>query len=340
MTPALVLTAVVLVVAITWVLPAPPAIVADADMGRRAFGCLLSAGLVAIAGLLLRLTSPSRQRRAAVLLATGGLLLGTLAFFEAARIEHACTAYYAGRPVVIGTTWTPLGRAYRDKYPELSVNDLLADSTGQVEMLWTKASIDRCRLGVSATYFLWVPLLTVGALGAVAGVRRSGLGASPWLAAGTSPVAPPVRADGAEVVQRYDAFISYRHGGTDARVAAAILEGLEAEGYAVAIDVRDFRANERFLDEMERCIRESRFTVALVSRRYVESGHCEEEAMICKVLDMGERRRRLVPIYLDDVQVPIWLHGLVGIRLDAGGSGLDPLDKLTAVLGPATRHEA
>ena len=139
------------------------------------------------------------------------------------------------------------------------------------------------------------------------------------------------------VAVRYDAFISYRHGGADADVARQILEALEADGYAVAIDERDFAANASFLQEMERAIRESRYTIAIVSERYLQSGHCEEEAIISKVLDMGDRRRRLIPCIIQQVELPAWLFGIVGIDCTKPDALVDPVDRLKATLGPPLR---
>ena len=68
---------------------------------------------------------------------------------------------------------------------------------------------------------------------------------------------------------RYGVFVSYRHEGEDGRFARDLVAALE------------------------RAIRQSRFTVAVISARYLESGHTEEEAIITKVLDMGDRKRRL-----------------------------------------------
>ena len=45
----------------------------------------------------------------------------------------------------------------------------------------------------------------------------------------------------------------------------------------------------------------------------LESGNCQEEAIICKVLDMGDRKRRLIPLVIEPVSMPAWLYGIVGI---------------------------
>ena len=115
-----------------------------------------------------------------------------------------------------------------------------------------------------------------------------------------------------------------------------------ADGYVVAIDERDFPANASFLQEMERCIRESRYTVAIVSPRYFESGHTEEEAIISKVLDMGQRRRRLIPFIIQPVAMPAWMFGIVGIDCTAADPLVDPIEQVegdprAAVEGPIHR---
>jgi hypothetical protein len=95
----------------------------------------------------------------------------------------------------------------------------------------------------------------------------------------------------------------------------------------VAIDERDFPANASFLEEMERCVRESRATVAVISPRYLESGNCQEEAIICKVLDMGDRKRRLIPLVIEPVSLPAWLYGIVGIDCTKANPLVDLFDK-------------
>jgi hypothetical protein len=151
--------------------------------------------------------------------------------------------------------------------------------------------------------------------------------------AGSTRAPAPAARPGATPTVRYDVFISYRHGGRDTEFARDLLAALEREGYAVAIDERDFPANASFLQEMERCIRESRFTVSVISSRYLVSGHCEEEAILCKVLDMGDRQRRLIPMLIEPVELPAWLFGIVGIDCTKPDPLVDPFEKLRGTLG-------
>ncbi len=84
------------------------------------------------------------------------------------------------------------------------------------------------------------------------------------------------------------------------------MQELQTAGYKVAIDEVDFRLSAIFLAEMERCVRQSRFTVAVISPGYRESGNCMEEAIISKVLDMSEQSRRLIPLTIKPVEIPIF----------------------------------
>jgi hypothetical protein len=134
---------------------------------------------------------------------------------------------------------------------------------------------------------------------------------------------------------KYSAFISYRHGDPDQNFARQLLQDLEAAGYKVAIDERDFSPSATFLEEMERCVKESRFTLAVISPRYFQSGNTQEEAIIRKVLDMGERKRRLVPLTIEKVEKPVWLYDIVGIDFTVTDPLVSPLERLKRTLeGP------
>jgi hypothetical protein len=309
----------------------PSGVTAD-GAATRAFAALAAASMVAVAVLpfLLRRGTP---RGVWWSLAAAALAAGIVSFVIGARIQRDCTARYDGRPIVVGTEFTETGRAYAQANPHLSRDELLFDARGAPGDLWTRRSIDRCRLLIRGTYFLWVPFLVIclAATSQAVPVRMFALPARdiPVFEGGVHSGQPHRTA----AAPRYDVFLSYRHGGPDMEAARQLLEALEGEGYRVAIDERDFAANASFLEEMERCIRESRFTVAIISTRYLESGNCQEEAIVCKVLDMGERRRRLIPFVIEPVSMPAWLYGLVGIYV-AADPLVDPVDRLKATLGP------
>ncbi|HEX9943962.1 MAG TPA: toll/interleukin-1 receptor domain-containing protein [Thermoanaerobaculia bacterium] len=135
---------------------------------------------------------------------------------------------------------------------------------------------------------------------------------------------------------RYDAFISYRHAEPDRTFTRTLLKELEEAGYKVAIDERDFAANESFVEEMARCIRQSRFTLAVVSPRYFQGGVAPEESLIQKTMDLDNRngrKRRLIPVILENTELPAWFYGLSGVDFTAADPLVPPIERLKANLG-------
>lgn len=132
---------------------------------------------------------------------------------------------------------------------------------------------------------------------------------------------------------QYDAFISYRRKEPDRAFARDLRKSLIAEGYKVAFDEVDFLPQASFLEEMERCVKESRFILAVLSPQYFESGNTQEEAIITKVMDMADRKRRLIPLMIEPVERPVWLYNLVGLDFTDNDPIVPPFDKLKAAMG-------
>lgn len=322
--------AAVAVAAVAALFAPPPAALSGGDTAGRAFAALASSAIVALS--ILPFIVWRGETRPAMWLAAAAatLALGVAAYSVAGYAQRACTARYAEKPVVIGTQMTTLGLTYKQENPELSSDEILFDAAGVPERVWTRDSIGRCRALIGTTYFLWIPFLVVCLLTTAQAVPATVLAPVRWH---TPP--PPAVPDRPA---RYDVFLSYRHDGADVAFARQLLDALETDGYRVAIDERDFPGNASFLLEMERCVRESRFTVAVISSRYLSSDNCQEEAIICKVLDMGDRTRRLIPVVIEPVSMPAWLYGIVGIDCTKLDPLVDPFDKLKATLGPPTIH--
>lgn len=283
---------------------------------------------LALAAAGMRWNQPRHAMRwlaAAFTLFAAGAAISVLA----ARVYQGCTAPYAGSTVVIGTEPTKLARAHIAAGNSAAPQDLVADAAGRVEAIWTAESISGCRMRLFLAGCLWFPLLAGSFAGLLQASRswRSGV-----LLPKATPPGPAAMAQPPEI--RYDAFLSYRHGGADAEFARQLLMRLEEAGWRVALDERDFRPEQHYVLEMERCVRESRYTLAIISRRYLESGNTEEEALIGKVLDLDQRRRRLIPLFIEPVELPIWLRGTVGIDFARTDSVIDPFERLTRALAP------
>lgn len=287
-------------------------------------GIALSARLAsAIAALLVCVgvaTWSGERMRTAIAASCAVIGLALVGTYVSAQTQ--CLADYDGRPVVIGTAFAPETQAYLERNPGLSMSDRLLDAGGVAERIWTADSIRKCTLLVT-----W-----------------PGVGAIPFLAASATilirrrsyvlpahSARPVLVVAGRTTVPVYDAFLSYRHVEPDRAIALDLVETLERRGLRVAIDVRDFSPNEHFLSEIERCIKQSRFVLCVITSSYTQSDHTSEEAIISQTLDLAERRRRLVPLIFERVELPVWLHGLVGIDFTAAPI-VDPRERLVQLL--------
>ncbi len=303
------------VAAFVWPLTSavPPGIALSARLASAIAALLVCGGVATWSGGRMRTTIAIAASCAVIGLA----LVGT---YVSAQTQ--CLADYDGRPVVIGTTFAPDTQAYLARNPGLSMSDRLLDAGGVAERIWTADSIRKCTLLVTWPGVGAIPFLAASA--AVLIRRRSYV-----LPAQSARPVPPV--SGRMTAPVYDAFLSYRHVEPDRAIALDLVETLERRGLRVAIDVRDFSPNEHFLSEMERCIKQSRFVLCVITSSYTQSDHTSEEAIISQTLDLAERRRRLVPLIFERVELPVWLHGLVGIDFTAAPI-VDPRERLVQLL--------
>jgi hypothetical protein len=247
---------------------------------------------------------------------------GVVLLFAHFDAMSGCVADYDGRPVIVGREYAVDAASYVNANPGLAASDRLLDAGGVPERIWSAESIRSCRLWASWGGTAAIPLFAVSVAALASRARHRFLpGRRSIPPAAGAPAGTPV----------YDAFISYRHAEPDRTLAIDILESLERRGLRVAIDFRDFAANEHFLSEMERCIKASRYVLCVITAQYLTSDHTSEEAIISKTLDMADRRKRLVPLVFERVELPVWLHGLVGIDFTES-AGVEPTERLAGLL--------
>jgi len=84
------------------------------------------------------------------------LLLGLIAYFSYMNKQGSCTCKYYSRTVLAGTQ---LSRP--DKEGAIPCEELLKSHAGAVEEIWTKDSINHCRLMLGISYVSTVPLFAI-----------------------------------------------------------------------------------------------------------------------------------------------------------------------------------
>lgn len=87
-----------------------------------------------------------------------------------------------------------------------------------------------------------------------------------------------------------------------------LLPILEAAHFRVAIDFRDFVTGAPGVAEMERCVRESRRLIVVLSKPYVVSEWSAFENTMMQTLDPAGVRRQIVPVIIEDCDVPLRLQ--------------------------------
>ena len=95
----------------------------------------------------------------------------------------------------------------------------------------------------------------------------------------------------------YDVFISYRQQEPDKSwVRKTLLPRLENVGLRVCIDYRSFRLGAPLVTEMARAVEESRYTLSVLTPRYLESNFTELENVLAEHLGLEKSQRRLLAI--------------------------------------------
>jgi hypothetical protein len=113
----------------------------------------------------------------------------------------------------------------------------------------------------------------------------------------------------------YDVFVSYRHRDPDKKwVRKTLVPALRAEGLKVCLDVDSFIPGNFVVKEMERAVEQSRYTVAVLSPSYLESGFTDFEQTLAQHMELEKRRKRYLGILLEpcepslSVRARFWLE--------------------------------
>jgi tetratricopeptide (TPR) repeat protein len=136
----------------------------------------------------------------------------------------------------------------------------------------------------------------------------------------------------------YHVFVSYRS--TDRPWAMSLVARLEGAGLRVFIDQRELVPGGYLGGQIESALMRSRAAVLLVSQGWLESPWCQQEANILVKRAVEDATFRLVPLRLDDSEMPpilgarVWLD-FIGTK-QAQGENLDRL--LSALVNRVAPH--
>jgi hypothetical protein len=94
---------------------------------------------------------------------------------------------------------------------------------------------------------------------------------------------------------KYDVFLSYRGKDPDKTwVRKTLYPRLKAEGLKVCLDVVDFGLGAPIINEMERAVVESRYTLAVLTPAYLSSNFTDFENVIAQYLGLEQSQRRFL----------------------------------------------
>ena len=153
---------------------------------------------------------------------------------------------------------------------------------------------------------------------------------SPSHPAGSVPGAPDAAVGPADRF-RYDVFVSYSK--TDAEWTWNwLLPRLKAAGLIVCIDEESFEPGAPVASEIERAVRESCHTLAILSPAWVASEWAGFESLLVNRQDPNARWRRLIPLLLEPCQPPDRIQLLHWIDLSAEDAREVQLQRVVAAI--------
>ncbi len=115
----------------------------------------------------------------------------------------------------------------------------------------------------------------------------------------------------------YDVFISYSHKNYD-WVHHSLLPVLQKEGIKYCIDEEHFKLGHKSIQEMNRCVKNSRKMICVFTPDYIRSEFCDFEAVTAKSLDPAAKQAKIIPLFLEECEIPLILSNLVGIDFTKG----------------------
>lgn len=107
----------------------------------------------------------------------------------------------------------------------------------------------------------------------------------------------------------YDVFISYRQREPEKTwVRQTLLPRLTEAGLSVMIDFKHFRLGAPLFTEMERAVKQSRYTLLVATPAYFESSFTEFENLLSQHLGLEKAQHRLLVIMRETTELTLRLN--------------------------------
>jgi hypothetical protein len=111
-------------------------------------------------------------------------------------------------------------------------------------------------------------------------------------------IAPPLALPPPPDDAAYDAFVSYREGDADDRawVLGTLVTYLESLGLKLCLEERDFRIGWSLVDEIDRAVTTSRYTLVIFTPTYLADGYENYQSVLARYLSIESATPRLMPL--------------------------------------------
>ena len=125
----------------------------------------------------------------------------------------------------------------------------------------------------------------------------------------------------------HDVFVSYRRHPPDRPwVTGRFVPALRAAGVRVLLDDDEFRLGEPLITAMTRAVEVSRYTVAVLTPRYLQSTFTDLESLMAEHLGLEEAKVRLIGVMREPVtprlsmrlRLRLWLDLTDDVAFDDG----------------------
>jgi|GEM_PF-3318871 len=135
---------------------------------------------------------------------------------------------------------------------------------------------------------------------------------------------------------RYDVFISHSH--RDKAIVRRIVDRLESEGLTVWLDERQIKLGEDWFSKLHFGIAQSRKVLLCLSANTRDSEWVDTELSLVLSGDPANKEKRLIPLKLDDTELPLPLQRFQALHWQ--GAGKEEFQLLLDALSEGTSEPA